>query len=69
MLCRCHRAIALFITTLCAGPLAAQQSSGTIPWFDLGTSPIALTGDARPNSYLAAVGRRSIAMGTEDGRL
>jgi glycogen debranching enzyme len=50
-------------------PLAAQQSSGTIPWFDLGRSPIALTGDARPNTYLASVGRRSIAMGTEDGRL
>lgn len=61
--------VALSLVTFCATPLASQESSGTIPWFGLGRSPIALTGDARPNSYLAAVGRRSIAMGTEDGRL
>lgn len=49
--------------------MAAQGATGTIPWFDLGRSPIELRGDARPGMYLAAVGRRSIAMGTEDGRL
>ena len=53
-----------------AAPAAASTpSSGTIPWFDLGRSPLALEGPARPGVYLAAVGRRSIAMGTEDGRL
>ncbi len=66
---RRRRPAVVFIATLCAAPLAAQQSSGTIPWFPLGRSPIALTGDVRPGTYLAAVGRRSIAMGTEDGRL
>ncbi|MBV6521744.1 MAG: hypothetical protein MNPFHGCM_01888 [Gemmatimonadaceae bacterium] len=50
-------------------PLGAQRSSGTIPRFDLGRTSLALSGDARPNVYLAAPGRRSIAMGTEDGRL
>lgn len=52
---------------------AAAQSppaaSATIPWFDLGSSPLTLRGDARPNVYLASAGRRAIAMGTEDGRL
>ncbi|MCC6774243.1 MAG: hypothetical protein IT360_23865 [Gemmatimonadaceae bacterium] len=37
-------------------------------WFDLGRSPIELRGPARPGVYVASVGRRSIAMGTEDGR-
>jgi glycogen debranching enzyme len=39
-----------------ARPAAAQSLS------------LALTGDARPGVYLSAVGRRAIAMGTEDGR-
>ena len=30
---------------------------------------LALTGSARPGVYISAVGRRAIAMGTEDGRL
>jgi glycogen debranching enzyme len=47
---------------------AAGPAAGTIAPFDLGDSPLALRGDARPGVYLAAVGRRSIAMGTEDGR-
>src|SRR5262247_3657635 len=41
----------------------------TIPFFPLGSSPLELRGAARPGMYLAAVGRRAIAMGTEDGRL
>lgn len=45
-----------------------ETRSPTIPWFDLGRSPLALTGDVRAGVYLAAVGRRAIAMGTEDGR-
>lgn len=51
--------------------LAAQQvasARGSVPFFSLDESAIALTGDARPNVFLSSVGRRSIAMGTEDGR-
>jgi galactose mutarotase-like enzyme/glycogen debranching enzyme len=40
----------------------------TIPFFPLGDSPLALHGDVRPGIFLSAVGRRAIAMGTEDGR-
>jgi glycogen debranching enzyme len=39
----------------------------TVRPFDLGTSPLAISGDARPGYFLSAVGRRAIAMGTEDG--
>ena len=46
-----------------------DTSATTIQFFPLGTSPLELRGDARPGMYLAAVGRRAIAMGTEDGRL
>jgi glycogen debranching enzyme len=53
--------LALFAVMPAAGP--AQ----TIAPFDLGHSPIALGGDARAGQYLSAVGRRAIAMGTEDG--
>jgi len=42
--------------------------AGVVPWFALGSSPIALSGDARAGVYVAAVGRQAIAMGTEDGR-
>jgi glycogen debranching enzyme len=56
-------------TLLCPAATAAQDArAGTIPFFELGTSPLALSGDARPNVYLASAGRRAIAMGTEDGR-
>ncbi len=41
----------------------------TIPFFPLGDSPLALRGPARPGMFVSAVGRRAIAMGTEDGRL
>jgi glycogen debranching enzyme len=57
-------ALALLVTSAAA----AAQDSSTVKRFSLGDSPIALTGDARPGVYLAAVGRRSIAMGSEDGR-
>ena len=40
----------------------------TIPFFPLGDSPLALTGPSRPGMFMSAVGRRAIAMGTEDGR-
>lgn len=46
----------------------ADTTRTTISWFDLGASPLALAGDVRANTYLASVGRRAIAMGTEDGR-
>lgn len=66
---------ALLAGLLCAFPSAAQNpppadtARSTIPWFPLGESPLALQGPARPGIYLAAVGRRAIAMGTEEGRL
>lgn len=41
----------------------------TVPWFAMAPSPIGLAGPARPGQFLSAVGRRAIAMGTEDGRL
>ncbi len=46
-----------------------DSSATTIPYFPLGTSPLALTGPARPGEFISAVGRRAIAMGTEDGTL
>ncbi len=46
-----------------------DSAATTIPYFPLGESPLALTGPARPGMFLSAVGRRAIAMGTEDGRL
>ncbi len=54
-------------------PAAVTQrlfdSTSTIPYFPLGTSPLALSGPARPGQFISAVGRRAIAMGTEDGTL
>ena len=51
-------------------PVAATSDSAraSIPFFALGDSPLSLPGDARPGVFLSAVGRRAIAMGTEDGR-
>lgn len=50
-----------------AAAIPAAAHAQTIAPFDLGRSPIALSGDARPGQYVSAVGRRAIAMGTEDG--
>ena len=47
---------------------AGSTTASAIPAFALGESPLALRGVARPGAYLSAVGRRAIAMGTEDGR-
>jgi hypothetical protein len=58
----------LMVLAVIASPLAAQQGAGTIPYFPLGTSPIALSGDARAGQFVSSAGRRGIAMGTEDGR-
>lgn len=55
-------------------PAVLPAQRGALPdrsdstWFDLGRSPLELRGPARPNVYVASAGRRSIAMGTEDGR-
>src|SRR5687767_12025106 len=51
-------------------PVSAASDSvrASIPFFALGESPLALTGDVRPGMFVSAVGRRAIAMGTEDGR-
>ena len=46
-----------------------DTTTATIPFFDLGRSPLELRGQSRPGMYLAAVGRKAIAMGMEDGRL
>lgn len=48
---------------------ASDSARATVPFFPLGESQLALAGDARPGVFLSAVGRRAIAMGTEDGRL
>ena len=73
-------AILLLAAACVAGAPEAQQRSrgsatpltdsvsGTVPYFTLGASPLALHGDARAGVFLSAVGRRAIAMGTEDGR-
>lgn len=45
-----------------------DSGTTTIPWFPLGTSPLELRGPSRAGMYVANVGRRAIAMGTEDGR-
>ncbi len=50
-----------------AAAFPAAASAQTIAPFDLGRSPVALSGDARPGQFVSAVGRRAIAMGTEDG--
>ncbi len=50
-----------------AAAIPAAAIAQTIAPFDLGRSPIALSGDARAGQFVSAVGRRSIAMGTEDG--
>ncbi|HEX2778966.1 MAG TPA: GH116 family glycosyl hydrolase [Gemmatimonadaceae bacterium] len=62
---------ALVLASAFALRLAAQTTrpAGTIPAFALDSSPLALSGDARAGVFLSAVGRRAIAMGTEDGRL
>ena len=63
-----------FVALLVAIPIAssvAQQAPNaptTIPAFALGESPLALHGIARRGEFVSAVGRRAIAMGTEDGR-
>lgn len=52
-------------------PVAARGDTTrtTVAPFPLGDSPLALEGPARPGVFLSAVGRRAIAMGTEDGSL
>ncbi len=61
-------AIAVSVPALARSQTSSANVPSTVKSFDLGRSPIALEGDARPNTYLASVGRRAIAMGTEDGR-
>ena len=55
------------LALMLAGASLHAQTRGTVAEFPI-ESTIALHGDARPNVFLSAVGRRSIAMGTEDGR-
>src|SRR5512140_878838 len=50
-----------------AAALPAVVPAQTIAPFDLGRSPLAISGDVRAGQYVSAVGRRGIAMGTEDG--
>lgn len=58
----------LLALLLLSASIVQGQTRGTIAEFSLGENAIALTGDARPNVFVSAVGRRSIAMGSEDGR-
>ncbi len=53
----------------CAQPAAPAAAPTTIPFFPLGDSPLALKGPVRTGHFISAVGRRAIAMGTEEGRL
>lgn len=53
----------VLIVCLATGAGAAPAQDVTPP------GSLHLSGPARPNVYLASVGRRAIAMGTEDGRL
>ena len=46
-----------------------DSGATTIPFFPLGDSPLALIGPSRPGMFMSAVGRKAIAMGTEDGPL
>jgi glycogen debranching enzyme len=62
-------ALLTFAPVLTAQPTATARDSSTIPHFQLGEGIFALRGPARTGSYLSAVGRRAIAMGTEEGRL
>lgn len=58
----------LLVLSAAGAALLEAQTHGTIAEFPLGDNPIALHGDARPNVFVSAVGRQSVAMGTEDGR-
>jgi len=67
----CTLALASLLTVARAGSAQDSKSGAvhaTIPYFALGESPLRLTGSARPGVFVSAVGRRAIAMGTEDGR-
>lgn len=67
-----RRPLAVLSALALAAPLAAQgtgATAGTIPAFAMDSSPLAITGDARAGMFISAVGRRAIAMGTEDGKL
>ena len=73
MFTRC-RLFAFVPLLFVAAGLPAQETrrdllAATVPYFTLGESPLRLTGSARPGVFVSAVGRRAIAMGTEDGRL
>ena len=57
----------LLVLLALAAALPAAVPAQTIAPFDLGSSTVPLQGDARPGQYVSAVGRRAIAMGTEDG--
>lgn len=47
---------------------AGSGHAGTVPYFPLGSSALALTGPVRPGAFVSSAGRRALAMGTEDGR-
>jgi len=65
---------ALVASSISAQPTSAREAPtgapGTIPFFPIAEDVItSLRGPVRPGTYLSAVGRRAIAMGTEDGRM
>jgi len=61
-----RRSLALLALALAVAVPAAAPAQ-TIAPFPLGSATVPLTGDARPGQFVSAVGRRAIAMGTEDG--
>ena len=72
---RISYAVTIALAANLVAPLVAQSrpsadtGATTLPTFSFADSPLALRGPARPGVFLSAVGRRAIAMGTEDGRL
>jgi glycogen debranching enzyme len=63
----CARTSVLVGALLSTAPTSPQVTKTTIPRFDRGQNPIALTGPARPQRYLEASGRRAAFIGREDG--
>ena len=47
---------------------AGSGHAGTVPYFPLGSSALAITGPVRAGAFVSSAGRRALAMGTEDGR-
>ena len=67
MLSPCARVAPLLAAIVLASAAASPPQATTIPRFPRGENPIALAGDARPQRYMEASGRRAAFLGREDG--